>query len=95
MSAPDDPGTGDGDALGRTDDVALGATDGAKTGASGAVTPSLRRDLGLFEVVVYGVGLILGAGIYAILGAASGVAGESVPLAFLLAAVVASLTGIS
>lgn len=94
MSVPDDPGTGDGDASG-TDGVALAATDGAAPGASGAAPPSLRRDLGLFEVVVYGVGLILGAGIYAILGAASGVAGESVPLAFLLAAVVASFTGLS
>jgi APA family basic amino acid/polyamine antiporter len=65
------------------------------TGATGASSPSLRRDLGLFEVVVYGVGLILGAGIYAILGAAAGVAGESVPLAFLLAAAIASFTGLS
>ncbi len=57
--------------------------------------PSLSRELGLFEVTVYGVGLILGAGIYAILGEATAVAGESVPLAFLAAAVVAGLTGLS
>jgi APA family basic amino acid/polyamine antiporter len=57
--------------------------------------PSLRRDLGLGEVVVYGVGLILGAGIYAILGEAAGVAGESLTLSFLAAAVVASFTGLS
>lgn len=57
--------------------------------------PTLSRDLGLFEVVVYGVGLILGAGIYAILGEATAVAGEAVPLAFLLAAVVATFTGLS
>ncbi|WP_254829952.1 APC family permease [Haloglomus salinum] len=64
-------------------------------GASEAATPSLSRELGLFEVTVYGVGLILGAGIYAILGEATAVAGESVPLAFLAAAVVAGLTGLS
>ncbi|MFC6784708.1 APC family permease [Halobaculum halobium] len=69
--------------------------DPGATDTTAAAAPSLRRDLGLFEVVVYGVGLILGAGIYAILGAAAGVAGESVPLAFLLAAVAASFTGLS
>lgn len=62
-------------------------------GASESVTSTLRRDLGLFEVVVYGVGLILGAGIYAILGEATRVAGEAVALAFVVAAVVASFTG--
>ncbi|MEF8842843.1 MAG: APC family permease [Haloarculaceae archaeon] len=63
--------------------------------ASESVTPSLRRALGLWEVVVYGVGLILGAGIYAILGEAAGVAGEAVPLSFLTAAAIASFTGLS
>jgi APA family basic amino acid/polyamine antiporter len=57
--------------------------------------PDLKRELGLFETTVYGVGLILGAGIYAILGEAAGVAGESLPVSFLLAAVIATLTGLS
>lgn len=64
-------------------------------GASESATPTLRRDLGLVEVVVYGVGLILGAGIYAILGEATAVAGEAVPVSFLVAAAVASFTGLS
>lgn len=55
----------------------------------------LRRELGLFEALVYGVGLILGAGIYAILGEATGVTGGSIVFSFLLAAVIASLTGLS
>lgn len=55
----------------------------------------LERELGLFGATVYGVGLILGAGIYAILGEAAGVAGESVVLSFVLAAVIAALTGLS
>jgi APA family basic amino acid/polyamine antiporter len=64
-------------------------------GASESAVPTLRRDLGLLEVVVYGVGLILGAGIYAILGEATAVAGTAVPVSFLLAAVIASFTGLS
>lgn len=57
--------------------------------------PELRRELGLLEAVVYGVGLILGAGIYAILGEATGVTGGSIVISFLLAALIASLTGLS
>ncbi|MDZ7700733.1 MAG: APC family permease [Halobacteriales archaeon] len=55
----------------------------------------LRRQLGLTEALVYGVGLILGAGIYAILGEATGVTGGSIVLSFLLAALIASFTGLS
>ena len=55
----------------------------------------LRRELGLLEAVVYGVGLILGAGIYAILGEATGVTGGSIVLAFGLSAIIATLTGLS
>lgn len=55
----------------------------------------LREELGLFEVTVYGVGLILGAGIYAILGEAAGLAGESIFFAFLIASFVGMLTGLS
>ncbi|HKJ58315.1 MAG TPA: amino acid permease [Halobacteriales archaeon] len=57
--------------------------------------PELEREVGLFEATVYGVGLILGAGIYAIIGEAAGVAGGSLIPAFLLAATIASLTGLS
>ena len=64
-------------------------------GVTDAASPSLRRELGLVEVVIYGVGLILGAGIYAILGEAAGAAGESLPIAFLLAAVISLFTGLS
>ena len=55
----------------------------------------LRRELGLVTATVYGVGLILGAGIYAILGEAVGITGESIGLSFVLAAVIASFTGLS
>lgn len=56
---------------------------------------TLKRSLSLSEVVIYGVGLILGAGIYVLLGAATAVAGNMVWLSFLLAAVVASFTAMS
>jgi APA family basic amino acid/polyamine antiporter len=57
--------------------------------------PALRRVLGLMEVTAGGVGIIIGAGIYVLLGAATGHAGAVVWLAFLLAAVMSALSGLS
>ena len=56
---------------------------------------SLRRVLGLMEVTAGGVGIIIGAGIYVLLGAATAHAGPLVWLAFLVAAVLSALTGLS
>ena len=36
---------------------------------------TLKRNLGLFEATLSGVGIILGAGIYALIGEAAGIAG--------------------
>ena len=36
--------------------------------------PSLKRNINLFQAVMYGVGLILGAGIYVLIGDAAGIA---------------------
>jgi APA family basic amino acid/polyamine antiporter len=58
-------------------------------------TTSLRRVLGLTEVTAGGVGIIIGAGIYVLLGAATAQAGPLVWLAFLIAAVLSALTGLS
>ena len=55
----------------------------------------LKRDLGLFETTLMGVGIILGAGIYVLIGAAAGIAGNSVWMSFAIAAVVAIFTGLS
>ncbi|MBU3896776.1 MAG: APC family permease [Nanoarchaeota archaeon] len=55
----------------------------------------LKRELGLLEITVYGVGIILGAGIYALIGQAAGIAGNSLWLSFLIGAIIASLTGLS
>jgi basic amino acid/polyamine antiporter, APA family len=57
--------------------------------------PPLRRVLGLTEVTAGGVGIIIGAGIYVLLGTATAQAGAAVWLAFVLAAVLSALTGLS
>ena len=57
--------------------------------------PVLRRSLGLVQVVLYGVGLILGAGIYVIIGDVSAISGNAIWISFILAAVIASFTGLS
>lgn len=56
---------------------------------------NLRRTLSLFEVTISGVGIILGAGIYALIGEAAGLAGNVVWLSFALSALVAVFTGLS
>jgi len=55
----------------------------------------MRPKIGLFAVTSWGVGIILGAGIYVLVGEAAGVAGNSVWLSFIIGAMVASLTGLS
>ena len=55
----------------------------------------LRRTIGLPAATLYGTGLILGAGIYAVIGVAIGATGPSVVFAFIAAAFVALFTGLS
>ncbi|HOT06577.1 MAG: putative fructoselysine transporter [Methanosaeta sp. PtaB.Bin039] len=55
----------------------------------------LKRELGLIEVTLSGIGIILGAGIYALLGEAAALAGNAVWMSFVLAALVALFTGLS
>ena len=55
----------------------------------------LRREIGLFQLVAYGVGNIVGAGIYVLVGEASGLAGGMVWLSFLAGAFIALFTGLS
>lgn len=56
---------------------------------------ALKRELGLFEVTLSGIGIILGAGIYALIGEASGLAGNSLWLSFAVSALIAIFTGLS
>jgi len=53
---------------------------------------SLRRSLSLWQVTLSGVGVILGAGVYALIGPAAAQAGNVLWLAFLLAGLTAGLT---
>jgi len=55
----------------------------------------LRRVLGLFEITLSGIGIILGAGIYALIGEAAGLAGNAVWLSFAISSLVALLTGLA
>ena len=55
----------------------------------------LRRVLGLAELTASGVGIIIGAGIYVLLGAATAEAGAAVWLAFVLAALLSAITALS
>ncbi len=56
---------------------------------------ALKRELGLFSTILYGVGIILGAGIYALIGIGAGLAGNMLWLAFLISAAIAIFTGLS
>ncbi len=55
----------------------------------------LKRGIGTTLAVFYGVGVMLGAGIYVVIGETAGLAGNTLWLAFLIAAVVALFTGLA
>jgi amino acid transporter len=57
--------------------------------------PQLRRSLGFWGLAFYGIGDILGAGIYALVGKVAGVAGAASWSAFTVALVVAGLTALT
>lgn len=56
---------------------------------------SLKRTLSLPVLTLFGVGNILGAGIYVLIGKVAGSAGYSTPFAFVVAMVIAGLTAFS
>ena len=55
----------------------------------------LKRHMGLFQLTMYGTGLILGAGIYVLIGEAAGFAGDAVWISFVLGSIVALFAGFS
>ena len=57
--------------------------------------PTLRRSLTLPLLTLYGLGNILGAGIYVLVGKVAGHSGPNTILAFLIAMVIAALTAMS
>jgi basic amino acid/polyamine antiporter, APA family len=57
--------------------------------------PELKRTLGLAECVFFGVGSILGAGIYTLIGKVAGWSGNMIWLSFLVASIAALCTAFS
>ena len=55
----------------------------------------LKRTIGFFTLTMYGVGIILGAGVYALIGEAAGETGNSLWLSFLIASIVSMFTALS
>lgn len=55
----------------------------------------LKKSLGLVSLTIYGVGNMLGAGIYGLIGKAAGEMGNAVWMAFVTSLVAAGLTGLS
>jgi APA family basic amino acid/polyamine antiporter len=58
-------------------------------------SPALKRNIGLTALVLFGVGDILGAGVYGLIGKTANEMGNMVWLAFLVSLVAAGLTGLS
>lgn len=79
--APNNTQTGQGD-------VPIG------TGSTGAPN-ELKRALGFWALVAFGVGDILGAGVYALVGKVAGMVGYAAWTSYLVAAVLAALTGLT
>ncbi|MFH0889816.1 MAG: amino acid permease [Candidatus Aenigmatarchaeota archaeon] len=55
----------------------------------------LRKEITLLSAVLYGTGVILGAGIYVLIGQGAALAGNMLWLSFLIAAAIAAFTGFS
>jgi len=56
---------------------------------------ALKRELSLIEVTLCGIGIILGAGIYALIGEGAALAGNAVWLSFAVSAAIAGITALS
>lgn len=60
-----------------------------------ATKTTLKRSLSLPLLTLYGLGTILGAGIYVLVGKVAGIAGLYAPIAFLVASILAAFTAYS
>lgn len=65
------------------------------TGLPDMLPSRLKRTLTLPWLVFYGVGVTVGAGIFALIGEILALAGDHAPLSFLLAGLIAGVTGVS
>ena len=55
----------------------------------------LKRELSLTDLVMYGLSIIVGAGIYSLIGKAAGISGNSLWMSFVFAGFIAIITGLS
>ncbi len=55
----------------------------------------LKPELGLTSAILYGIGVIVGAGIYSLIGIGAGLAGNLIWLAFLVGGIIALFTSLS
>lgn len=55
----------------------------------------LKRSISLPFITLYGIGTIIGAGIYVLIGKVASIAGMFTPIAFILSALIATFTGLS
>jgi amino acid transporter len=58
-------------------------------------SPALKRTITLFQATLFGIGLILGAGIYVIIGEAAEIAGNLLWISFLFSSFLALYTAFS
>ncbi|MBU5678495.1 MAG: APC family permease [Candidatus Aenigmatarchaeota archaeon] len=59
------------------------------------MSTKLKKELTLLELVLMGVGIIVGAGIYVLIGIGASLAGNALWISFILASLVAIFTGLS
>jgi APA family basic amino acid/polyamine antiporter len=67
----------------------------ALTGDAATTEHGLHRRVGLVGATASGIGIVLGAGVYVLVGEAAGIAGNGVWLAFLIGAILAAGTGLA
>ncbi len=60
-----------------------------------SIEVTLSRDLGLLDITLLGIAAMIGAGIFALIGIAAGIAGPALLLAFFLNGIISTLTGLS
>jgi len=59
------------------------------------IAPALKHTINLFQATLFGIDLILGAGIYVIIGEAAGIAGNLLWISFLLSSFLTLCTAFS
>src|SRR4051812_32507609 len=65
------------------------------TEGSGAHSPTLRRSLGPVNLVLFGIGVVIGAGIFSVTGPAAGNhAGPAILLSFIIAGIGCAFAGL-